>query len=221
MIKNPVCTPGFTMIFPNFKHGKRKDGLGLPSLSPKFIGPIDHGQPGLPISKNLENFHQGNKVFKSEVDETGEPTAEFFERQIEMYNDAFPWRHKFHKYKQLAAPKGNKNIPEYSVWIDEEETVNHISYVESRQFYCHFYEMAMTTNKEFVKLKTMIDEGMNLQICGYDAYETDTDKNSLERCYLDSSKPFGHELVLFSMLVLNKEDYPWTKHTTYNIQHLD
>lgn len=34
-------TPGFINIFPNFKHGHRKDGLGLPSLSPKSIGCIE------------------------------------------------------------------------------------------------------------------------------------------------------------------------------------
>ena len=50
-------------VFPNYKHQNRKDGFGCASLSPKSMGPVIHGQKGLPIAKNLENFHQGNKVF--------------------------------------------------------------------------------------------------------------------------------------------------------------
>jgi hypothetical protein len=49
---------GYLKIFPNFKHGNRADGMGLPSLSPMSLGPIHHGQPNLPPAKNLENFHQ-------------------------------------------------------------------------------------------------------------------------------------------------------------------
>lgn len=58
MMKEPVYIKGFLKVFPNFKHQNRKDGFGCMRLSPKFLGPIEHGQPGLPPSKNLENFHQ-------------------------------------------------------------------------------------------------------------------------------------------------------------------
>ena len=94
---------GWWPIFPNAKHGGRTDGAGCPSLSPKIMGPIDHGQPSLPPAQNLENLHQGNKVFPSEaVDSHGEathvkdvhnsivhkpfvPSPTFFETQREMY----------------------------------------------------------------------------------------------------------------------------------------
>lgn len=65
MMKDIGFVTGYINIFPNFKHGNRRDGIGLPSLSPKSIGPVDHGQPGLPLALNLENFHQGNKVYFS------------------------------------------------------------------------------------------------------------------------------------------------------------
>lgn len=58
MMKPPEDTKGFLKVFPNYKHQNRSDGFGCASLSPKFMGPIKHGQPGLPDSKNLENFHQ-------------------------------------------------------------------------------------------------------------------------------------------------------------------
>ena len=67
MMKSPENINGFLKVFPNYKHGNRKDGLGLPSLSPKSLGPIYHGQPNIPHSLNLENLHQGNKRFEGET----------------------------------------------------------------------------------------------------------------------------------------------------------
>jgi hypothetical protein len=59
MMKKPIHIYGYLNVYPNEKDGGRKDGFGCPSLSPKVITNINHGQPNLPISKNLENFHQG------------------------------------------------------------------------------------------------------------------------------------------------------------------
>lgn len=67
MMKSPEYHEGFLKVFPNFKHENRKDGYGCKSLSPMFLGPVDHGQPGLPPAKNIENFHQGSKCFKEEL----------------------------------------------------------------------------------------------------------------------------------------------------------
>ena len=42
------------------------------------MGPIVHQQPDLPPSQNLENFHQGNKVFSTEYDtRTKKPMPSF------------------------------------------------------------------------------------------------------------------------------------------------
>ncbi len=49
----------------------------------------------------------------------------------------------------------------------------------------------------------------NSQICGYDGYHVN---KSIEEHYRDVSCPFGHELVLYSLLTTDK--YPWTKYTT-------
>ncbi len=58
MMKSPEHHDGYLKVFPNFKHKTRPDGFGCPQLSPKSLGPIDHGMPDLPIAKNLENYHQ-------------------------------------------------------------------------------------------------------------------------------------------------------------------
>lgn len=204
MMKPVEDIEGYLKIFPNYRHGSRKDGIGLPSLSPMSIGPINHNQPGLPQALNLENFHQGNKVFPSEVDRNENPTKKFFETQIQMYQDPIPHRHK-------SVAKGN--VPLYSIWIDQNENQNRISYIESRQFYCTFYERHTKNNEDFKRLKKLINKGYNLQICGYDAYPID---RSIDEHYKDSSRPFGHELVLYTMLTCSKKDYPWRKYRTYN-----
>jgi len=207
MMKNPEHIDGYLKIFPNFKHGSRKDGLGLPTLSPKSIGPIFHGQPNLPPAKNLENLHQGNKIFKEEIDANRNPSALFVQHRLEMYLDSFPWRHKYEKYPNLTTQK-NKNIPLYSVWIEADGSEKHLTYFESRQIYCSIYESIVRHLPDFQKLQQFISNGYNLQIFGYDAYPI---TKSLEGHYLDTSRPFGHELVLYSMLV---DQYPWRKYVT-------
>ncbi len=58
MVKQPEHVEGFLKVFPNYKHQNRQDGFGCAALSPKSLGPVDHGQPGLPPSLSIENFHQ-------------------------------------------------------------------------------------------------------------------------------------------------------------------
>ena len=52
-----------------------------------------------------------------------------------------------------------------------------------------------------------IGNSYNLNIVGYDGYKPLEDYMEM---YLDTTKPFGHEMVLYTML--NEEDrtkYPW------------
>ncbi len=212
---------GYKKVFPNFRHQNRKDGFGCKSLSPKSMGPIDHGQPNLPPSKNLENFHQGNKVFPCEVDEDGNPLSSFYDMRIAMYNDSEPHRHKvLGDPKAKSSKGGNKNVPLYSIWRRKNGKEVRKTYLESRQFYCTEYERIALKDENFLSLKIMLKNGYNLQICGYDAYNVDEVPSpeeghlpsKLEDCYLDVSRPFGHELVLYTLLTVESKDYPWRIH---------
>lgn len=219
MRKAVVSKEGWYNIFPNYRHQNRQDGFGCSSLSPMVLGPVKHGQPNLPDAQNLENFHQGNKVFPCELDEKnnpgsaslagfphGNPTYEFVKRRLEMYNDKQPHRHKFTR----------NDRPVYSVWTDKNGSTYSIDYITSRQFYCTFYERMVTKEQDFIQLKKWRESGYNLAIQGYDAYEMEPNVKSIEEVYLNTSRPFGHERVLFTMLVLEKEeDYPWRKHKTF------
>ena len=205
MMQKPEYIKGYLTVFPNFKHGSRVDGMGLPALSPKNIGPIVHWMPNLPPSKNLENFHQFAKVFSSEIDARGNVTKEAIEERISAYEDDIPHRHKPAAGKKEV--NGNKNIPLFSVFYDKKGNEHRYTYLECRWFYCYHYEKHVSTKREFLRLKNMINEGWNLNISGYDGYNV---MMTPLQHYMDTSKPFGHELVLYCMLVIeNSNEYPW------------
>lgn len=202
MMKPPEHNPGYLKVFPNFRAGNRKDGLGLPELSPKSMGPVEHGQPGLPPARNLENFHQGNKVFWCE-DEKGYPAADFFATQRAMYEDPIPHRHK-------TVARG-RNVPLYSAWVRPDGHLEMLTYLQSRKLYCTFYERFAKASQSYADLQQKLTDGYNIQIVGYDGYAVD---RSLDDHYNDATRPFGHELVLYTLLTVeNPEDYPWSKAT--------
>lgn len=202
----PQDMAGFQKIFPNHKHQHRNDGFGCKSLSPKVMGPVLHSQPGLPPAKNLENLHQSQKLFDSELDGKGNPKSVFYSTRLAMYNDPEPHRHK-------EASKG-KNQCRYSIWVDKSGKEIRLSYVESRQIYCHYYELFAWKDPNFKQLLAWHKAGRNLQISGYDAFPMKPDLASINQAYLDPSAPFGHERVLMTMLALHDgpELFPWRVH---------
>jgi hypothetical protein len=211
MFQTPDRHSGYLKVFPNNKHQNRKDGFGCCSLSPMRLGPIIHNQPGVPNSLNLENFHQGSKCFTEEYDaKEKKPSALYYKNRDTFFKDTEPHRHK---YKGLD--KKNKNIPLFFVFIDANGKEHHLSYVESRQFYCNFYERLAVKTKDFQVLLDKLKDGQNLQICGYDG--RDIKEQDIEKEYLNPNAPFGHELVLYTLLIFHLRKFdlkelPWRKH---------
>lgn len=212
MMKSPTYTDGYLPVLANFKDGGKFGGL--PSLSPKSLGPIRHAMPGLPECKNLENFHQEAKVFAVEVDPTDpnrKQKPEWLERRKERYASDIPYRHK-HDPKDL--PKDNRNICLYSLYYDAQGQEVRLSYLECRYVYCKLYEKMVLRHPDFGHLKDLKEKGTNLEIWGYDGYPV---TQSLWDHYLDTSKPFGHELCLYTLLTEpNAAKYPWNMYRTQN-----
>ncbi len=208
MMKEPDDHKGFLKVFPNFKHQNRRDGFGCRSLSPMSLGPVDHGQPNLPQSFNIENFHQGSKCFQEEIDSKGDPSKIYYENRLKFYLDKTAHRHK---YKGTGK---NKNIPVFFIWVDKDGKEHRLNYTQSKQFYCHFYEKLASIQPDYLRLLKLIENGTNIQICGYDGRSIGN--RPIEEEYLDESKPFGHELVLATMLIEKPENYPWKKYKTFD-----
>jgi len=213
MRKATPLYPGYINVYPNYRHANRKDGYGCPELSPMCLGPVKHGQPGVLSSLNLENFHQGNKVFPCEYDkEEDQILMTFYRTRSQMYRDPVPHRHK------LFGEKKSKIPPLFSLWVDSDGEEHRCSYVESRQFYCTFYQRLAMKTEALSKLVEWLEQGYNLNICGYDAPNAEAlSKEQIEKLYLSTSKPFGHELVLCTMLTVPAKSYPWIKHSTFDL----
>lgn len=207
MMKAPESFEGYLKIFPNFKHGNRKDGEGFPRLSPKSLGPVTHIMPNLPPAQNLENFHQFAKVFPFELDGQGQILPEVLEKRIEAYKSTTPYRHKYDP--KILKQYGSVNAPLFSVFYDKEGKEHRFTYIQCRYFYCKKYEELVKKEPEFEELRRDIRLGTNLQIVGYDGYQV---TKPLDEHYSDPSRPFGHELVLYTLLTVeDPSEYPWNK----------
>lgn len=93
------------------------------------------------------------------------------------------------------------------MYYDKDGKEHRYTYIECRYFYCHWYEKLAKETSDYKELVNKIKNGYNLQIIGYDGYNPTKD---LYEHYLDSTRHFGHELVLYSLLVIdNPDNYPW------------
>lgn len=220
-------------VMPNRKAVTRTDGVGMPSLSPMLLGPVPHRQPGLPAARNIENYHQANKVWSSElataallplssladdINVLPPPSAAWYARRLELYEDEEPHRHKFADTKkdETGDTNPNPNAPLYSVHLALDGTERRFTYVASRYFYCCAYEHLATQQPAFRQLADWHRAGVDLRLCGYDAFDMgeSADADTLYAHYCDAARPFGHERVLYVLLMLahTPDALPWHRY---------
>lgn len=198
--------------------------IKLRNFSPMRLGPIEHLEPDLPVAKSLENWYQGRKVFRSEVvDVDGgdlTPLPRALEARMKRYQDSTPHRHKLgntkKKHMEAAglADGENVNVALYTLFrnrFTREE--KRYTYIQGRMFYCCWYERLVRRQKEWERLLALYKEGRSLLICGPDARDHEGPLSQSLICdwYRDESIPFGHEMVLATMLFLHESPLvqPW------------
>lgn len=212
--------PGYIQVFPNFKDGGKTtpegNSLGMSALSPKSLGPVDHGMPGIPAASTVENYHQFAKIFPYDLEDKKISEWSLGIRR-QAYRDETPYRHKgdFPAIKEkVKDPRKQDTL--YSVFYNHRGEARTYSYIECRFFYCVWYERLAKRQANLHRLLELLDKGYNLQVIGYDAQEV---AKPLYDHYLDPSNPFGHEFVLYTMLtVADPTQYPWRK---YRDEHPD
>jgi len=191
MMKVPHKT-GYLTVFPNYKHGERSDGLGMPTLSPMSLGPIEHGQEDMVPAKNLENFWQGSKKYPDQTME------EFNSQRTKMFLDPIPHRHN--DQRKNVKPEG---------WYYKGRLY---TYLEARYFYCTLYEkLAKSQSTQALNnLNRLLRKGTNINIVGYDSVTcNELNRDVLLELYTDDRIRFGHEMCLACLLVLDEIEYPW------------
>ena len=204
----PQHMDGYVTVLPNFRHGTRRDGSGLPRLSPKSLGPVPHGQPGHPVAASIENMHQFSKTWAFELDAQDRVTPEAWERRKAGYADPVPHRHKFDAAALKA--RGAAPTPAFALYVRPDGSEARLTYVESRYVYCHWMERLAQREPQWQQLCKMRADGYNINISGYDGF---TSSDTPWAHYLDGSRPFGHEKVLEAMLTIaDPRDYPWNRY---------
>lgn len=179
------------------------------NLSPMILGPIyyntaDEGDqtPVVLKAKKLENLWQFAKVWNGERNEISKkPIKAYFDRRKEGWEQE----------------KGQRRVmrgkPLYSYWKGMD-----LSYSDSRdQIYCPLYEALARKTDAYKQIENLLNDGYNINIIGYDGYDYERETMSLTECFADLSRPFGHELVLCSML---SGEIPWRTRFSEDHFHL-
>ncbi|KAL9656933.1 hypothetical protein ABK040_007024 [Willaertia magna] len=153
-------------------------------------------KPEIISIQNLENYWQFSKVWKEEEELNPEinemrPNKTFFNRRLEGWKDK-----KAHRWVK----KGE--VPLYAWWHGRK-----LDYMQARrEIYCPLYAEKVVHTEGFKKLQNLLKRGDNLLILGYDGYDYHAEGMTLNDCFNDVSRPFGHELVLCGLLT---GDYVW------------
>jgi len=112
----------------------------------------------------------------------------------------------------------NRNVPLFSQWVQQDGSVKRMTYVQSRQFYCHALEVLLLREPAWAELQAKIAQGVNICLCGFDAQPLEG--TTFEQRYLDARRPFGHEDVIVTMLcVADPLAWPWRVHRTEDLSH--
>ena len=119
----------------------------------------------------------------------GKIQSSFYERRKFMFGKQKGQRHAVKQTKAEKEEKKNRNIPLFSLWQGQR-----LTYLEARRaIYYPLYIKLVHETDEYKELVKMLEDGINIQIIGYDGYDIQTD---LETCMKDPSRPCGHEVVL-------------------------
>lgn len=226
--------PGFLPVFPNNRSkaslnpGASVFGVAANVLSPMQLGPVEVS-PGT-WAASIENAHQCRKVFPEEAGSEGEVSDRQRAWMVRLMAMKTPFRHKpalpawgdpkF--YNPPSKSVKRSNIPQFSL-IDAPGGEARITYMESRQFYCTWYEVLARKTEAYAKLRTLLRQGFSLCIYGFDGFDMGVARCGVKgawgakedvrerifAAYSDISRPFGHEAVLFTLLALPQGPYPW------------
>lgn len=195
MRKVPALEKGWIYVDPNYYAMPGGQGIRCPQLSPMSLGPVgeEYGGPTL----NVENAHQRAKVFSGEIEEDGTLSDLFWIKWKEMGNSSKPVRRKYRDGKPIGSVYMVNDQP---MWF---------RYIQCRWFYCKALSSLIKekSRNQLQVLSDLLDLGVNLKIMGYDGH----DMKDPHQAYYDEAKPFGHECVIATMLMLPEEDWPWNK----------
>jgi len=166
-------------------------------LSPMTLGPV-YDDAGQLYAYNIEDAWQCSKVWQYQVD--ADSTMSLWEEW--SLRGRFSREAKRHRDKGKEG-ESNRNIPLYSLYMGKK-----MNYLEARsKMYMPWYEKLVKETNAYKDLKARHEMGENLLLLEYDGiesgsiYDKDLNETDLWHLFHDSSRPFGHGLVLACCLL--------------------
>jgi len=198
-------------IFPLYRYRNRDDGICLPELSSKKIGPISHRQPGISFAKDLEIFYQSSKIFPGETIEdhlyVQESNHREFEKSIYKFGTTKP------QHENYLRTLSYGRISLYHRIIDLDKTEIHLTRIEMRYIYCMLYENYVTRSNQYNILRKIFNDGYSLNICGFHSslikFRRDEEieiRKEITRIFLNPKESFKQEIILLCLLL---NFHPW------------
>ena len=200
------------------------------ALSPAFLGPVEHGQPGLPVALNLQNFIVGSQMFACEVagdDIVGDRFLLFRRQRDALYRSAAGGqRYRYgdtterhvselrSQRRAAAIPGVLDTTPMCFVFLNRADggggggTEMRLDVLQTRAVVCSFYEHLARRTADYAQLvalhkeqrKSLLIVGEGARLINFPVTRAD-----LERYFNDVGAPFGTEMTLLTMLRLEDE----------------
>ncbi len=176
-------------------------------LSPMVLGPVHDENKDL-YAENIEDGWQCSKVWPSHIgvhDKDGDkwlPNWEEWSKRGRFSKEAR--RHRRPKQDAKVKVHSNPNIPLFSYYMKKR-----LTYKKARErMYMSWYKTLVVKTDAYKDLKARLDAGINLLLVEYDGLDRtnplenkDLDEKMLINLLDDDTKPFGHGLVLASVLL--------------------
>jgi hypothetical protein len=166
-------------------------------LHPGAIGPITHGEPGLPRARYLDNYYNAHMCFSRES------YKHFSRYRREMFRER-----RVHTPKKVQYPQFETDEIAYFSWRMPNGKRRRLTLVQSRQVFCNIYARKVVRVPAYTAISDMLKAGTNIRIVGY--APCPFDGRPLEQIYLDPAAQIGHEFVLVCLL---RGEAPWKTHT--------
>lgn len=140
----------------------------------------------------MENYWQYSKIYSVDVVD-GQVQDSFYQRR------AVGFKSNVAKRRVFAKKSGVTTVAAY-------HDGKVLGYVDSRLYYCHYYSQLVKEHPMFVALKSLVTNGTNVLILDYDGPDVDSHNTELTLTYvyneyINPHRPFGHGMVLCSMLL--------------------
>lgn len=172
------------------------------ALSPLYLGPVSHAEEdsagALAPAGSLDNLWRYSQVFAEDVGKDGEPNEAWLQRR--RLGFALPKGER-----QVRGSKRRSNeAPLFWYWRGQ-----HLDAVTARkEIYCHLYAALVVDCDLYRELDLMVQQGFNIQLFGYEAYDFVEESKTLLQAIEDPQGSFGHEFVLYGLLT---RDAAWTR----------